>query len=160
MHHFVTEMCTCVHISVTECCIVGCLSNALWDLWDGSIMKCWYKPYTWRLQFQINAYSCVLCGIDVDFFPQLRWFLGCWQFPEEAHQTGISVWSNTSRLRQNGCHFADNIFNFIFCNENYSISNQISLAYFYPAALKAPGYCRTPSGRAGGRAGGRADKPR
>ena len=31
---------------------------------------------------------------------------------------------------------------------------------FYPAALKAPGYCRTPSGRAGGRAGGRADKPR
>ena len=26
---------------------------------------------------------------------------------------------------------------------------------FYPAALKAPGYCRTPSGRAGGRTGGR-----
>ena len=28
--------------------------------------------------------------------------------------------------------------------------------YFYPAALKALGYCRTPSGRAGGRTGGRA----
>ena len=28
--------------------------------------------------------------------------------------------------------------------------------HFYPAALKAPGYCRTPSGRAGGRADGRA----
>ena len=33
MQHFVTEMCTCVHISVTKCCIVG----YLWDLWDGSI---------------------------------------------------------------------------------------------------------------------------
>ena len=32
MHHFVTEMCTCVHISVTKRCIAGHLSNALWDL--------------------------------------------------------------------------------------------------------------------------------
>ena len=37
MHHFVTEMCTCVHISVTKWCIAGYLSNALWDLWDGSL---------------------------------------------------------------------------------------------------------------------------
>ena len=36
MHHFVTEMCTCVHIFVTRWCIVGYLSDALWDLWDGS----------------------------------------------------------------------------------------------------------------------------
>ena len=35
MHHFVTEIFTCVHISVTKWCIVGCLSNALRDLWDG-----------------------------------------------------------------------------------------------------------------------------
>ena len=26
-----------VHISLTKCCIVGYLSDALWDLWDGSI---------------------------------------------------------------------------------------------------------------------------
>ena len=32
MHHFVTEICTCVHISVTKWCIVAYLSNALWDL--------------------------------------------------------------------------------------------------------------------------------
>ena len=38
MHHFLTEMCTCVHISVTKWCIVGYLSDALWDLWDGSII--------------------------------------------------------------------------------------------------------------------------
>ena len=37
MHHFVTEICTCVHISVTKWSVVGHLSNALWDLWDGSI---------------------------------------------------------------------------------------------------------------------------
>ena len=37
MHHFVTEMCTCVHISVTKWCIVGYLYDALWDLWNGSI---------------------------------------------------------------------------------------------------------------------------
>ena len=35
MHFFVTEMCTCVLISVTTWCIVGCLCDALWDLWDG-----------------------------------------------------------------------------------------------------------------------------
>ena len=31
MHHFVTEMCTCVHISVTKWCIVGYGTGALWD---------------------------------------------------------------------------------------------------------------------------------
>ena len=36
MYHFVTEMCTYVHISVTKWCIVGYLSDALWDLWVGS----------------------------------------------------------------------------------------------------------------------------
>ena len=35
IHHFVTEMCTCVHIFVTKWCIVGYLSNALSDLVDG-----------------------------------------------------------------------------------------------------------------------------
>ena len=39
IHHFVTEMCTCVHISVTKWCIVGNFSNELWDLWDASIAK-------------------------------------------------------------------------------------------------------------------------
>ena len=37
MQHYVTEMCTCVHIYVTKWCIVGYLSDALWGLWDGSI---------------------------------------------------------------------------------------------------------------------------
>ena len=37
MHHFITEMCTYVHISVTKWYIVGFTTGALWDLWDGSI---------------------------------------------------------------------------------------------------------------------------
>ena len=40
MQYFVTEMCTCVHISVTNCCIVGYGTAAFWDLWDGSIVLC------------------------------------------------------------------------------------------------------------------------
>ena len=44
MHHFVTKMCTCVHISVTKWCIVGYGTDAFWDLWDGSI-EMWY----WRI---------------------------------------------------------------------------------------------------------------
>ena len=39
MHHFVTEMCTPVHISVTKWYIVGYLSDAFQDLWDGSIIN-------------------------------------------------------------------------------------------------------------------------
>ena len=39
MHHFVTEMCTHVHFSVTKWCIVVYLSDALWDLWNGPIAK-------------------------------------------------------------------------------------------------------------------------
>ena len=38
MHHFVTEMCTHVHISVTKWCIVGYGVGALWDLYKRSIM--------------------------------------------------------------------------------------------------------------------------
>ena len=37
VHQIVTEMCTHVHISVTEWWIMGYLSNALWDLGDRSI---------------------------------------------------------------------------------------------------------------------------
>ena len=38
MHHFVTEICTCVHITVIKWCNVGYLSNALWYLWHWFIV--------------------------------------------------------------------------------------------------------------------------
>ena len=37
MLHFVIEMCTCVHISLTKWSVVGYLCEALYDLWDGFI---------------------------------------------------------------------------------------------------------------------------
>ena len=55
MPHFVTEMCTHVHISVTKWCIMGYLSNALWDLWDGSI-ECFERVLPFLLQI-VNIMS-------------------------------------------------------------------------------------------------------
>ena len=39
MHHFVTEMCTNVHISVTKWCIVGYGTGTLWDLGNSSMIR-------------------------------------------------------------------------------------------------------------------------
>ena len=36
---------------------------------------------------------------------------------------------NSSPPGQNGCHFADDMFKYIFLNENIRISNKISLKY-------------------------------
>ena len=62
MHHFVAEMCTCVHISVTKWCTLGYLSDALWDLlvghgWDTEEALQWchnehhrvsnHQPHEW-----------------------------------------------------------------------------------------------------------------
>ena len=38
MHHFVTEMCTYEHISVTKWCIVGYGTGTLWDVCSRSII--------------------------------------------------------------------------------------------------------------------------
>ena len=47
MNHFVTEMCTHVHISVTKWCIVGCLPNVLLDLWEVNL------SLKWRIQHHL-----------------------------------------------------------------------------------------------------------
>ena len=36
VHHFVTGMCTCVHIYVLEWCILVYAADALWDIRDDS----------------------------------------------------------------------------------------------------------------------------
>ena len=38
MCHYVTEICTCVHISITKWRIIGHLPKALWDLWGRFII--------------------------------------------------------------------------------------------------------------------------
>ena len=63
MHHFVTEMCTHVHISVTKWCIVGYGTGVLWDL-------C-YRSVTWTFV------TMVLCGIVCEIRSLLtHWLLG------------------------------------------------------------------------------------
>ena len=51
MHHFVTEMCTHVHISVTKWCIVGYETDALWDLCNRSIRP-GLNPFSMELRQQ------------------------------------------------------------------------------------------------------------
>ena len=48
--------------------------------------------------------------------------------------SSVMLQFNTLRPRQNGCRFADDIFIFIFLNENFGISNIISLKF----VLKGP----------------------
>ena len=55
MHHFVTEMRTCVPTAVTRCRIVGYKTDALWDLWDGSTVSGRGVMFLWR-QFWESRY--------------------------------------------------------------------------------------------------------
>ena len=48
-------------------------------------------------------------------------------FQDLLMSISITVYINTSRPRQNGRHFADDIFNWIFLNEIFWISNDFSL---------------------------------
>ena len=58
-HRFVADMCTCVHISVTKWCIVGYLSNALWDLWDWSIHWTLKRPIClWTRASLVQLIDC------------------------------------------------------------------------------------------------------
>ena len=86
MHHFVTEMCTCVHISVTKWCIVGYDTGTLWDLWDGSIGLgyLWYDmeadsrfaPSQWEMALLCNKVSDWL-GTSLEFSPVI-WRAAGW----------------------------------------------------------------------------------
>ena len=62
MHHFVTEMCTHVHISVTKWCVVGYLSNVLCHLWDVSIVPIPIRQ-PWRISINESYKSSDSCHI-------------------------------------------------------------------------------------------------
>ena len=92
MQHFLTEMCTCVHISVTKWCILGHLSDALWDMWDESIQHqhmahniliyTAHAPYIPGVLHTICAWLClvVVCYVSVYIF---------W---DNCTGTGLSIW--------------------------------------------------------------------
>ena len=65
MHHFVTEMCTHVRISVTKWCIVGYGTGALWDLCkeiccgcflvvniNNHLKRCHHRPWSTLVQLK------------------------------------------------------------------------------------------------------------
>ena len=57
MHHFVTEMCTYVHISVTKWCIVGYLSDALWDWRNGSVCHWSCLTHWWHFEMHFPEWK-------------------------------------------------------------------------------------------------------
>ena len=67
VHHFVTEMCTNVYISVTDWCIVGCLSNELMGFvrWNYS-----FAPGLW--------FRFILFGTNRFNFTEQNMFKICW----------------------------------------------------------------------------------
>ena len=76
----------------------------------------------WRLSGSVLSFTQVVSAPCQGI---LRSMSASW-----CHQTTTEsfwvVYINTLRLRQNGCHFADNIFKYIFLNENVCISIKIS----------------------------------
>ena len=51
------------------------------------------------------------------------------------HDTPTSIWLNTLRPRQHGCHFADDSFKRIFLNENIGISIKMSLKFVHKGPM-------------------------
>ena len=81
MNDFVTEMCTCVHISATKSSLVGYLSNALCNLWDGSI------DYGYS---QFSASRVLICSHNV--VTSLLWVSSSptFFFQNHAHTASLS----------------------------------------------------------------------
>ena len=73
MHHFVTEMCTRVHISVTKWCIVGSGTGALWDLcnrsipWLISLAPCVASTWTTMVLYSLWEFKNSLSSTSEDF---------------------------------------------------------------------------------------------
>ena len=121
-HHFVTEMCRCLHISVTKWCIFGYLDNALWDLRNGSTNDSavlWRKP-NWvdgLNELKMIGKSIIQCSTH-----ELLIFL-------YNNTMAQSLWDqHTGVERKNGSHFANHIFNCILFNENLILTT-ISLSF-------------------------------
>ena len=86
MYHFVTEMCTYVHISVAKWRILGYLSDALCDLWGGSIRLLGSSPYPEPVVFQWQSSGNPVC---LELKPQFT--LECHWSKGQCASSGIPV---------------------------------------------------------------------
>ena len=76
VHHFATEMCTCVHISVTKWCIVGHLTNASWTFLMGLLetFDIVSLPHVllYLLSVGWNTFYTSTCCVSKNYAPFLR----------------------------------------------------------------------------------------
>ena len=57
MHQSHIPQCTRLHISVTKHRIVGYVTDALWDLWDGSIVAHFFLASNWWFSSRIYTFN-------------------------------------------------------------------------------------------------------
>ena len=87
--------------------------------------RCW-KPSVPLMVTKLASWQLLIFrGVDVSWYVVMMFRHGNEQ--DQATQTITSV--NTLRSRQNGRHFADDLFKYIFLNENMWISIKISLKF-------------------------------
>ena len=66
MHHFVTEICTREHDSVTKWCTVGYGTGALWDVFKSKIFRSWVDiqyalyPIKYAVVLSYSSWLCVI----------------------------------------------------------------------------------------------------
>ena len=87
------------------------------------------SPHKWPVTRKLFPFDAVIMKVHgAQLGPTGRQWALCW--PHEPCYLGIPFSPlNTLRPRQNGRHFPDNTFKYIFLNENVTISLKISLKF-------------------------------
>ena len=140
-------MCVCASIATAT----GTNSYKKSYIWDYFIelIKCRetksYKQYLSILRDFVNTVVAITQKRFVratefqkyQFWPsnysEYNWVRQNRKFSRNCH---LAFGFNTLRLRQNGCHFADDIFKYIFLNKNVSIVIKILLKFVPKGPMK------------------------
>ena len=83
--------------------------------WTKSWVNNWNDGDLRRIRAHYHVTVMFLCNPSEDWAPHMKWV--------------AVTWLNTLRMRQDGCHFPDNILKRIFLNENFKISIKTSLKF-------------------------------
>ena len=122
--------CPCIKTRCLLCTLVASLMSLMASLVTTSRMqRCFNVPIDSYHEFLLLFYCCVL--LEINLLLLLLLLLLSSPIPTEqihlAHALMHTL--NTLRPRQNGRHFADDIFNGIFLNENVWIPIKFSLKF-------------------------------
>ena len=94
IHHFVTEMCTCVHISVIKWCIVGhfpmhCGISEMGQTVTSAQSWLCYGTLTWSINLPVDFLSGSIVWWYRHWAGQYRHQWNCWCFHDEVHEPEI-----------------------------------------------------------------------